>query len=539
MVRNSLFVVMLFLNLSFVMNPKLTAFYYLSIHLLSCSFVAFSQPKVENLGNSVNSEYNEINPVISPDGKTLFFARVSHPQNAHGLEGSQDIWFSELTNNQWGLARRMTAPINREEYNCAYSVTPDGNTLLIMGAYEKGAYQTRGFSFSKRTANGWSAPQKLAIAGLEGMSKGEYMCGILSNDGKTLIMAFSEKKKSTKDDIYVSFQQKNGTWSKPVGLGIDVNTDDFTETTPFLAADGATLYFSSDRTGGQGSNDIYYTKRIDKTWKRWSKPVNLGPAINTDGYDAYYTIAAAGDYAYMVSKKNTLGKGDIVKIKIKSDEPSTPSIVPAPDPVVLLSGKVVDTKTGKPIDARIIYENLADGTEVGTAQTDPRTGEYKIVLPKGIKYGVRAIAKDFIAEAQNIDLTNVTDYKEVSGTNLKLVPIEINEVGVLNNLFFDTGKAEIRPESNPELDRMVLTFNENPGLVLEIGGHTDNVGSDASNIKLSQDRADSVREYFIGKGIEPDRIQSKGYGESKPKATNDTEEGKQINRRVEFKILKK
>lgn len=539
MVRNSLFVVMLFLNFSFVMNPKLTAFYYLFIHALFSSFVAFSQPKVENLGNSVNSEYNEINPVISPDGKTLFFARVSHPQNAHGLEGSQDIWFSELTNNQWGLARRMTAPINREEYNCAYSVTPDGNTLLIMGAYEKGAYQTRGFSFSKRTANGWSAPQKLAIAGLEGMSKGEYMCGILSNDGKTLIMAFSEKKKSTKDDIYVSFQQKNGTWSKPVGLGIDVNTDDFTETTPFLAADGATLYFSSDRTGGQGSNDIYYTKRIDKTWKRWSKPVNLGPAINTDGYDAYYTIAAAGDYAYMVSKKNTLGKGDIVKIKIKSDEPSTPSIVPAPDPVVLLSGKVVDTKTGKPIDARIIYENLADGTEVGTAQTDPRTGEYKIVLPKGIKYGVRAVAKDFIAEAQNIDLTNVTDYKEVSGTNLKLVPIEINAVGVLNNLFFDTGKAEIRSESNPELDRMVLTFNENPGLVLEIGGHTDNVGSDASNIKLSQDRADSVREYFIGKGIEPDRIQSKGYGESKPKANNDTEEGKQINRRVEFKILKK
>ncbi len=539
MVRNSLFVVMLFPNFSFVMNPKLTAFYYLLIHSLSCSFIAFSQPKVENLGNSVNSEYNEINPVISPDGKTLFFARVSHPQNAHGLEGSQDIWFSELTNNQWGLARRMTAPINKEEYNCAYSITPDGNTLLIMGAYEKGTYQTRGFSFSKRTANGWSAPQKLNIAGLEGMSKGEYMCGFLSNDGKTLVMAFSEKKKSTKDDIYVSFQQKNGTWTKPMSLGLDVNTDDFTETTPFLAADGATLYFSSDRTGGQGSNDIYYTKRIDKTWKVWSKPVNLGPAINTDGYDAYYTIAAAGDYAYMVSKKNTLGKGDIVKIKIKSDEPSKPSIVPAPDPVVLLSGKVLDTKTGKPIDARIIYENLADGTEVGTAQTDPRTGEYKIVLPKGIKYGVRAVAKDFIAEAQNIDLTNVTDYKEVAGTNLKLVPIEINAVGVLNNLFFDTGRAEIRPESNPELDRMVLTFNENPGLVLEIGGHTDNVGSDASNIKLSQDRADSVREYFIGKGIEPDRVQSKGYGESKPKASNDTDEGKQINRRVEFKILKK
>lgn len=499
-----------------------------------------AQPKVENLGNAINSEYNEINPVISPDGKTLYFGRVSHPQNAHGQEGSQDIWFSEWQNSQWSLAKRMTPPLNKEEYNCAYSVTPDGNTLLIMGAYDRGAYETRGFSFSKRTVNGWSAPSKLNIPGLEGMSKGEYMCGFLSNDGKTLLMAFSEKKRSTKDDLYVSFLQKNGTWTKPQSLGVEVNTDDFTETTPFLASDGATIYFSSDRPGGQGSNDIYYTKRIDKTWKRWSKPANLGPAINTDGYDAYYAIAAAGDYAYMVSKKNTLGKGDIVRIKIKSDEPSAAPIVPAPDPVALVSGKVVDTKTGKPIDARIIYENLADGTEVGTAQTDPRTGEYKIVLPKGVKYGVRAVAKDFIAEAQSIDLTNMKGgFQEVNGTNLTLVPIEINAVGVLNNLFFDTGKAALRPESNAELDRMVLTFNENPGLVMEIGGHTDNVGTDAANLKLSQERADSVREYFIGKGIEPDRVQSKGYGEAKPKATNDTEEGRQINRRVEFKILKK
>jgi len=524
------------------MKPNRLLITYLLISSFTHSLIVYAQPKVENLGNTVNSEYNEINPVISPDGKTLFFGRVSHPQNAHGLEGSQDIWYSELTNNQWGLAKRMTQPLNKEEYNCAYSVTPDGNTLLVMGAYDRGAYETRGFSFSKRTANGWSAPQKLAIPNLENLSKGEYMCGFLSNDGKTLIMSFSEKKRSTKDDIYVSFLQKNGTWTKPQSLGADVNTDDFTETTPFLASDGATLYFSSDRTGGQGSNDIYYTKRIDKTWKIWSKPVNLGPAINTDGYDAYYAIAAAGDYAYMVSKKNTLGKGDIVRIKVKSDsnEPTAPSIVPAPDPVVLLSGKVLDTKTGKPIDARIIYENLADGTEVGTAQTDPRTGEYKIVLPKGIKYGVRAVAKDFIAEAQSIDLTDLKGgYKEVSGTNLTLVPIEVNAVGVLNNLFFDTGKAEIRGDSHAELDRMILTFNENPGLVLEIGGHTDNVGTDAANIKLSQERADSVREYFIGKGIEPDRVQSKGYGEAKPKTTNDTEEGKQINRRVEFKVLKK
>jgi OmpA-OmpF porin, OOP family len=506
--------------------------------------------KIESLGNMVNSEYNEINPLISADGKTLYFSRVSHPQNQYGENRSQDIWFSNNENGQWTLARRMGAPMNRDEYNCAYSITPDGNTLLIMGAYLKGVYETRGFSFSKRVANGWSAPQKLNIPNLEKFSKGQYMCGYLSNDGKTLIMAFSEikkgKKGDDKDDLYVSFLQKNSSWTSPQYMGDQLNTDEYTETTPFLASDGATLYFSSDRLGGQGNNDIYYTKRLDKTWLRWSKPVNLGPAINTDGYDAYYSVAASGEYAYMVSKKNTLGKGDIVRIKLTGDSGSgadstlaSKTNIPRPDPVALLSGKVLDSKTGRPVDAKIVYENLENGEEVGSAQTNPLTGEYKIVLPLGKKYGFRAVAKDFVAEAQNIDLSLGKNYKEYDGKNLQMVQIEEGAKVVLNNLFFDTNKSVPRPDSYPELDRIVLTMTENAKLVVEIGGHTDNVGSDQANIKLSQDRADSVREYFVSKGIEPDRIKGKGYGETEPKATNDTEEGRQINRRVEIKILKK
>ncbi len=509
---------------------------------LLCLSVGFAQ-KIENLGNMVNSEYNEINPLISPDGKMLFFARVSHPQNTNGTNGSQDIWYSELQNDQWSLARRMGSPLNKDEYNCAYSITPDGNKLLIMGAYDKGNYETRGFSMSNRTANGWSQPQKLNIPNLESLSKGVYMSGVLSNDGKTLLMSFSEKRKSTKDDLYASFQQKNGTWSRIVYLGNDICTEEFTETTPFLASDGVTLYFSSDRTGGQGSNDIYYTKRLDKTWEKWSKPVNLGPVINTEGYDAYYTVAASGDYAYMVSKKNTLGKGDIIRVKLRG-EGSQPTdtnvpVAPAPEPVVLVSGKVIDPKTGKPIEAKIIYENLSDGVEIGTAQTNPLTGEYKIVLPKGKKYAFRAIAKDYLAESQSIDLTNIDTYKEITNSNLKLVAIEEGAKIALNNLFFDTGKADVRPDSYPELDRIALSVTENPKLVIEIGGHTDNVGKDEANQILSQGRADSVREYIIGKGVEPDRIKSKGYGETQPIQTNDTDEGRQANRRVEVKILKK
>lgn len=507
---------------------------------------------VENLGNQVNSEYNEINPMIAPDGRTLYFARVSHPNNTHGDKGSQDIWYSEFDDatKKWGPARRMGFPLNKDEYNCAYSITPDGQTMLVKGSYSNGNYETRGFSLSKKTVNGWSPPQKMDIPNYVSMSKGQFDCGFMSADGKTLLMAFSEKKNSKEDDIYISFRQKDGSWSKPMDLGPEVNTK-FTETTPFLAPDGATLYFSSNRDGGLGSNDVYVCKRVDKTWKHWSKPVNLGPKVNTDGYDAYYTLSASSEYAYLTTFKGTLGKGDIVRVKLTDDRPADqPGKVGGggdvasnpdtrPDPVALISGKVIDQTTGKPIEAKIIYQTLPDGAEAGEATSDPITGEYKIVLPYGQKYSMRAVAKDFIAEGDNVDLTQTKGFQEIKGKELKLIPIEVGRSIRLNNIFFDTGKAELRPESGPELDRLVITFNETPKMVIEVRGHTDNTGSNEINAKLSQDRADAVREYFISKGIEPDRIAGKGFGETKPVSTNDTDEGRQQNRRVEFLIVKK
>ena len=529
----------------------------LSFSLL-VTIMSFSQAqnptKPENLGNAVNSEYNEIAPVISPDGQTLYFSRISHPQNSFGDKGSQDIWFAEaIKGGQWGLARRLPAPLNKEEYNSLYSITPDGNTVLIKGAYKNGRYETRGFSTSQRLARGWSPPEKLDIPGYEKISKGQFDCGVLSNDGKVLVLSFSEKKNSKDDDIYVCFKQKNGSWTKPQDLGREINTDDFTETTPFLAADGYTIYFSSNRAGGLGSNDIYYSKRIDKSWKRWSKPVNLGPAVNTDGYDAYYTVSALGDFAYMTSFKETTGKGDVVRIPLggsgegegKDTANVTRPVAPAPDPVVMISGKVIDAKTGKPVEAKIIYDDMADGEEAGTATTNPLTGEYKIVLPYGKKYSMRAVAPNFIAEGENVDLTDSVaaiqgkGFREIANKSLKLIPIEAGQVVRLNNISFQFAKATLTPESFPELDRIALTMTESPKLTIELGGHTDNVGGDAANLKLSQDRADTVREYLIGKGIEPDRIASKGYGESRPVATNDTPVGQAANRRVEFTILTK
>jgi OOP family OmpA-OmpF porin len=527
--------------------------------LLLFGFVARAQSP-ENLGEAINSPHPELNPVIAPDGKTLYFSRVGHPQNTAKIRTSQDVWFAEATESGWTPARRMPAPVNQEEHNVLYSITPDGQTILTHGiSREDNLITIRGFSLIRRQGAGWGPPQKLVIPGLETMSRGEYETACLANDGKTLLMAFSERR-SDKSDLYVSTQNKRGDWSKPVRLDALNTKDD--ETTPFLAADGQTLYFSSDRPGGLGSNDIYVAKRLDNSWQKWTKPINVGPPINTAEYDAYYSVSAAGDYAYLVTYQGGQGKADIVRFKLRSDDapaavapptvaqttgqPATPSPSPsrptAPtqsNDVVLFSGRLLDPSGKVPANARIVYEDLRDGAELGTATPDPITGAYKLVLPYGKKYGITALVDGFVAKSQNLDLSQVTDgrYLELPGRDIALVPLEKGQAIALNNLFFDTGKADLRPESFPELNRLLDLLNGRPALVIEIGGHTDDVGSDDSNNRLSQARADAVRTYLLGKGVGAGRISSRGYGEGRPVATNDTEEGRQQNRRVEFTIV--
>lgn len=382
-------------------------------------------------------------------------------------------------------------------------------------------------------------------------------------DGKALLLAFSEKKNSDRDDLYVSFLN-DGKWTEPKNLGKSINTD-FSETTPFLAADGKTLYFSSDRPGGQGSQDIYMSKRLDNSWTNWRTPINLGGPINTEEYDAYYSLSAKGDYAYFLSSKASLGKKDIFRIAIEA-EPEVPAPVKPVDSkvedkpilaqqdvkgsprsvsseqseaVVLVSGRVLDPQTGKvPDETNISYEDLKTGKTIGIAKPDPKTGLYKLVLPYGVNYGITAKAKGFLPSSINIDLSKLRGrYLELDERDLVMAPIAKGSSMTINNLFFETGKATLTPESDPELKRIVQVMQENASLQIEISGHTDNTGSDELNNKLSQDRADAVKNYLLNAGVKSDRIRTKGYGKTKPKADNTTDEGRQMNRRVEFAIL--
>ncbi len=563
----------------------------------------FGQDKPENLGNTVNSEFLELHPVVAPDGKTIYFTRKNHPQNKFGIAGtesiagSQDIWFSQNIGGAWNIAKRMPEVLNRDQYNTILSISPDGQTILLKGAYVNGQYETRGFSIAKKTTTGWSIPEKLLIPSYEKMSKGKNETAFLSMDGKILLMAFSEKRNSEKDDLYISFLN-DGEWSKPENLGPKINTE-YSETTPFLAADGRTLYFASDRPGGKGSFDIYVAKRVGKDdWSNWRPAVNLGEPINSEEYDAYYTLPARGDFAYFLSSKGGFGKKDIYRFKAPQSEeaentdllakndsksvdnknggqgdknsiagksggdngankgnvkPEEEKLIvqgniqsdkrlgssEASEAVVLISGKVTDTQTGKvPEDASITYEDLKTGKTIGLAKPDPTTGLYKLVLPYGVNYGITAKAKGMLPSSINIDLSKLRGrYLELDEKDLVMAPIAKGSTVTINNLFFELNKATLTPESEPELKRIVSVLNDNKTLVIEISGHTDNTGSDEFNNKLSLDRADAVKAYLLGAGIDGNRIKTKGYGKSKPKESNDTEEGRAINRRVEFVIL--
>ncbi|MBI1341878.1 MAG: OmpA family protein [Terrimonas sp.] len=491
--------------------------------------------KVENLGPNINTKLSELRPTISADGDLLFFICENDPLNTHyqTIRNSQDIWYAERDSSGfWGEAMHLGKPFNTAYYNAVYWISPDKNKILLRGAFVEGDYYSNGLSLSYRQKNGrWSKPNMLFIKNYEKYDRGFQSGATMTNDGKTLLMYMSPEKNSYSNDLFVSFQAPDGTWTEPKTLGKNISTSKYNEMTPYLAADGVTLYFSSDRPGGLGDNDIWKTKRLDKSWQKWSEPVNLGSPINTPGFDAFFTLDAGGEFAYMTSNTDGYGESDIVRIKLLEIE--------RPDPVVMVSGNVYNKKTKEPISASLLYETLPDGQEAGNGLSDPDDGSFKIILPYDKNYLIRATADHFFAQSENLNLDSLfkQGYKEIH-KDLYLVPIEIGQVVRLNNVFFDFDKWDLRPESFVELDRVVTLLRENPAIEIEMSAHTDSKGSDEYNFKLSDNRARSVMEYILSKGIAANRITSHGYGETQPVATNETDEGRQLNRRVEFKIMK-
>jgi outer membrane protein OmpA-like peptidoglycan-associated protein len=330
-------------------------------------------------------------------------------------------------------------------------------------------------------------------------------------------------------DIYFSTQRADGSWTKPANIGPDINTMQG-EYSPVLASDNKTMYFASQGHYGYGSYDIYVTRRLDDSWKKWSEPINLGPKINTSGGDMGFSIPASGKEVYSYSSNGDM-KADIYLTELGEAK----SVMP--DPVYLVSGHVYNAKTKKPIHSDIAYELLPSGVSSGTASSDPDNGEYKIVLPVGQHYGYYAEEPGYISVHENLDIPESSQYTEIH-KDLYLVPIEVGQKVQLNNIFFVQSKAELINTSYPELDRMVQIMNTNPKMEIRVDGHTDNVGDPKKDMDLSQQRADAVKAYLVQKGIAAKRITTKAFGGTQPIASNAKEETRKLNRRVEFLITK-
>ena len=572
-----------------------------------------SQYELKKLGKTVNSFYDDAAPVTSPNGLELYYLIANHPENKHGKNGSQDIWYSKRDSmyGEWEQSIHMSSPFNNHQFNQVMSVSNNGNTLLIRGG--RGAGDMNAMSIVRRTGGNWSNPQELEIEDLKDMNKGRFFGGFLSNDEKALILYFAEIPHMIKSDLYISFPKEKNKWTKPRKLPSPINTNQ-DEFGPFLMVDGRTLYFSSGRPGGRGGLDVYVSKRLDDSWEKWSDPENLGEPVNTKGFDAYFSTSAEGEVAFstrayksadggsldileflprppeitldfhVLDHENDQGLEAYVDIGKKGEESETYQTdfdgnyqlylgtdygdyhinvtshrylsyskdlkirKPKRDTVIdmeikldhqevhyYIAGILFESESLQPVDGELRFMNR-NGKKT-KVKTHHGQGRYEATLPGPGFYDIVVIAENFLELIDSVQVDSAGEEDVHMSRDFYLTRIKEGLTVRLDNIYFDFDKSTLRPESFEELDKLKDLLNKYPNMNIEISGHTDSKGSDEYNLELSQGRADAVRQYLLDNGIMAGRIEAKGYGETQPEADNDTEEGRQINRRVQFTVL--
>ncbi|HEX5169382.1 MAG TPA: OmpA family protein [Cyclobacteriaceae bacterium] len=514
-------------------------FLVLSSILSVSTFAQLNLPSPEN----INSPFDEQNAVISPDGKTIYFTIANHPGNVGGKRDPGDIWISHLMDGHWTTPVHGGKVLNDAGYNGIAGFSQDGSRMFLLSHYAtsgSGLAKTQGIAVSKNNSGDWSKPENIAIPYFQ--NKSSIVTGCISLDSRVFVYSAETYGSYGVEDLYVTLKDSEGNWSAPKNLGASINTQ-FQEVSPSLSTDGKTLYFSTNGRKGSGSFDVYSTTRLDDSWTNWSDPINLGSNVNTDGRDLFFRTYPGSDKATYASTTNSDGYGDIklyTSSDIKSDEP--PVIDQPVEPIadiqqvpaekgLRIFGKITNAKTGEPITGIITITGVGEDKNV----TCDANG-YRINLDPQSGYTVRIESSGFISAMEKLDVEGYA--METLELNWKLQPVERGTTVNLKSVLFEQSEANLLPESYPELDLVVDFLQNNPTVTIELSGHTDNRGVASDNIKLSQDRVETVREYLISKGIEARRITGKGYGGMKPIASNDTEETRKLNRRVEFTIKK-
>ncbi|MBI3511941.1 MAG: OmpA family protein [Bacteroidetes bacterium] len=487
--------------------------------------------KVENLGANINSPYPDYSPVISADERTLIFT-TRRPENTGGLKDDRDgMYFEDIyisTKNDdgtWGKAIPVGNNINTPGHDASVGISADGQQIFI---YKDDAGDGNIYT-SNLVGSNWMQPQKLND---NVNSKSWEPSASVTPDGTVLYFTSDRAGGFGGRDIWKSLRLPNGEWGKPINCGPTINSR-YDEDAPEILADGQTLYFASNGPASMGGFDIFSSVMVQDSG--WRKPVNIGYPVNTTDDDLFFFPTPDDKHAFYSSANNANGMGekDIYFLTFPEKQESK---------LTVLQGMITSIYGGVPENTQITVTDVETGDIMGIYTPNSLTGRYVIILPSGKNYSITYEATDYLYQSDNMNIGDSSSF-EVIDRPVELEPLKVGQKLVVRNIFFDSGKSQLKADSKSELDKLVDLMLKHPMIIVEISGHTDASGSDELNQKLSEQRAQSVADYLAAKGVDKSRLRTKGYGESKPIAINYNKDGSAnkngmaLNRRFEFTIL--
>lgn len=505
-------------------------------HLLAnCNFAieAMKNPvpfEPKNLGASINSPFYEYFPAITADDQTFLFTRNNRTKET---DIQEDFMISTKQNGNWKPAELIGSGINSRENEGAPSLSADGEILFftVCPMYSGYGNDRKGYGacdifYSQKVGDQWSKPYNL---GPNINTQYRETQPSFSSDGRSLYFVSNRPGGMGEHDIYVSKLQSDGSWGRPMNLGKNINSDGDEESV-FIHPDGKTLYFGSNGHVGMGGYDIYVSRMDDKG--EWGTPVNLGYPINTCGDEHSLLVNGSGNLAYFASDRpGGFGGLDIYQFELYE--------AARPGKITYVKGKVYDAKSKKPLGAHFELIDLESGKTVVESDANSGNGEFLVCLPIDKNYALNATMDGYLNFSANFALKELADKTKPMQLDVPMQSIDTGSVWELKNVFFETAKYDLKPESKAELDKLVAFLKSNTTIKGELSGHTDNVGDKKMNLTLSQNRAKSVYDYLVTAGIDAKRLTYKGYGDTRPKVKNDSDINRAMNRRTEFKILSK
>lgn len=544
------------------MNRHLASLHLTLITLFFSSATIAQIFKVEPMNNGINtSQYDEISPVVSIDGKTLYFTRVGHPtfdrtlkldgvdiatqlnendyqnklksifsriagKEVHDPQRSkfnQDIWIAESIFDSFEKISHPSYPLNNALPNSVSALTPNGNELVIINRFSQFGGLDKGFSITRKTSdNEWTFPEPIEIKNYSNNNSDVNLA--MSADGNVLILSMQRSDSYGDNDLYVCIKIGRNQWSEPQNLGPKVNTV-YRETTPFLSEDGKRLFFSSNRKGSLGGSDIFYLIRTGDNWEDWSVPYRFVEPINSDADDSQPYFNSATGYLYFSSNRE--GSLDIFKAELMP-----------PNPIqVNVKGRILNIKTDQKQPARILFAPVGEDHLESVYVSDD--GTFELSLPKGKTYRLIADRPGFTGKEEQLTFRSDYVYYKTHSLDLYLDPMQVNTKIELKSIFFEQSRAVVLEESYASLDELAKFLKENWTVSIRIEGHTDNQGDKLALQKLSEERAKAIKQYLVYKKfIQPLRIETVGMGAKMPLNNNKTDKLRAKNRRVDVVITK-